>query len=231
MNTELILDYEEVLLGNQKTVSSAIFYSDAVGNEKLALNIMKYAFETYLRWTPIELYDWLTPEIMERLKPTQLLSYVRFPSELEPTDLFYVVWKIYPQQTHYSKEDLILRVYKKMLADQIKKYPKEFFTATEGVDRAIICLRYLIENYIPLRNTLQLYALFSARGNTLLKKYKLLVPCKDLFGTPLVYLHESLPKNQCNNTFYLYCRFLQEFDPKGFSEVLNEQNKLERRLG
>ena len=204
-----IAEYEDMLIGNRKAMSTYYFSYNSNGNMKLALQIMNHAFDTYLHWSPEQLRDCLTMEVMERLKLQPLLRYVIFPVELDSTkDLFYIAWQLYPGTVHFSEKDLILRVYKNLLSKQIQKYPKEFFDGRYGSIRAQVCLRYMIEQYLPFNTIDDLYDYFaSIKCNKVLRQNRLLDACRDLYDSPVEYLHKSLPKEQQNQFLYRYYDF------------------------
>lgn len=204
-----IAEYEDTLVGKRKAISTFYFSYGENGNMKLALQIMKYAFETYLKWEPQVLRDYLTSEVLERIKLKSLLRYIVFPPELNAKeDLFYIAWLIYPETIHYGKKDLALRVYKKLLDKEIQKFPKEFFTGSDGVTRTQICLRYMIEQYLHITSVKELYEFFSTdECIKTLRKYKLLTICRDLYDTPVEYLHSSLSKEQKDIFWYRYYDF------------------------
>lgn len=206
----VIAEYEDALIGKRKSVSAYYFSYGQTGNMKLALQVMKYAFETYLHWPPAVLRDYITHEILDRLKLKFLMRYIVFPPELDPqTDLFFLVWKIYPQTIHYSDKDLALRVYRNLLDGKIQKYPKEFFTGNDGVRRAQICLRYMIEQHLQFNSVKELYEFFSSTDcERVLRKNKLLVVSRDLYDSPLEYLHCSLPAEQQEDFWYRYYDFI-----------------------
>jgi len=205
----VITEYEDMLVGNRKMISNYYFTYNAAGNMKLALKVMKYAFDTYLHWTPTQLRDCLTYEVIERLRLQQLLRYVIFPVELDSTeDLFYVAWQLYPKTVHFTERDLILRIYKNLLEKKKPKFPKKFFDGTCGSLRAQVCLRYMIEQFLPFNSTDELYDYFaSPKCLKALRQNRLSSICTDLFETPLEYLHKSLPKEQQNQFLYYFYDF------------------------
>lgn len=210
VNKELMFEYDELLLGNRNGLSQGYFANGEMASEQNALELMRYAFETYLQWTPFELCDWLSWDVLELLKLKPIVRFVRFPLELNPErDLFYIACKLYPRTIHFSEADLTLAVYKKMLSGEIKKYPKEFFSGAEGMNRAAACLVYAIEQFMPVDNVYDLYAAFGKSSiNRFLRKQKLMMVCNDLFGDPLDFLHFTLPKQQKQLGMYFYCQFI-----------------------
>lgn len=204
-----IAEYEDVLIGKRKAVAPYYFNYNSIGNMRLALQIMKYAFATYLNWSPDQLRDCLTIEIIERLKLQSLLKFLEFPPELDSTkDLFYIAWLLYPSTVHFSEKDLILRVYKNLLDKKIQKYPKEFFSGRDGLTRAQVCLRFMIEQYLPTKSIDELYEYFATQKSVrVMRQNKLLVVCNDLFDTPVEFLHKSLHREQQNVFLYRYYDF------------------------
>ena len=147
---EAIYEYDELMIGNRRSISPDFFSFGDSANETMALGIMKYAFETYLRWDPIDLRDRIDTELLKSLRLLPLLRYIRFSEELDPnTDLFYIVWKIYPWTVNYSYEERVFRVYRNVLKGKICRFPKEFFSGTEGETRAKLCFRYMLEHIMP----------------------------------------------------------------------------------
>jgi len=206
-----IAEYEDVLIGGKKVISAYYFSYNASGNMKLALQIMKYAFDTYLHWSAEQLRDYLTLKVMERLKLQPLIRHIIFPVELDCNrDLFYIAWLLYPKTVHFSEKELILRVYKNLLDRKIQKYPKEFFDGMSGYRRAQVCLRYMVEQFVPVSTIDALYEFFASPDcYKVLRQKKLLVVCRDWFASPVDYLHQSLPKEQQNNFLYYYFSFRQ----------------------
>ena len=213
---EAIYEYDELMIGNRRSISPDFFSFGDSANETMALGIMKYAFETYLRWDPIDLRDRIDTELLKSLRLLPLLRYIRFSEELDPnTDLFYIVWKIYPWTVNYSYEERVFRVYRNVLNGKICRFPKEFFSGTEGETRAKLCFRYMLEHIMPFPSVNEMYRFFGMRKSwEALQKAKLSVMCRDLFGDPLEYLHAALPESQRNEMFYNRELFRREYNAK-----------------
>lgn len=211
LSQELIMEYENCLLGKSKNIPPFYFAYDSTYNMQQALAIMKYAFEVYLRsWTPIDLRENINKTLLDKLKLTGLLKYIIFPPELDPQqDYFFIVWSIYPYTIDLDKKDLILKVYKEMMTGKIKRYPKEFFTGIPGLVRAGLCLQYAIEQNLPVSSIKELYRFFSTpTASTFLRKNKLYAVYEDSFENPLAYLHYALPSSQKDETWYYYYTFI-----------------------
>lgn len=217
MNKELIYEYESVLIGQKRGLSDSLFqYQDPISNEHLALSLIKYALNTYLHWDAETLQTMLTMEVFEKLKLTELLKYIVFPPEINEDRLSYLVGLIYPRQSRYDSYISIVRTYVNVRNGTFKKYPKEFFTDSLGTQRARVCLLYYLEHYTSYGSPEELYAAFADEEilNTL-GKNKLRAVCKDLYLTPLDYLHDSLPEEQKSELLYRYHIFNTEMKRTG----------------
>lgn len=204
IDRSVIYEYEEYLIGNRKTMNQNMFNSGKVTNEAMALAIMDYAFRKYLRWHPVEIRDRIDRKLLDMLKLTRLVKFIPFPEELNPkSDYFFIVWRLYPETVNYTYEERVYHVYKQVLSGQATKFPKEYYSGEDGYERAILCFRYMIENRSGFHTIPEMYEYFSTnKGFTMLKKNKLWTVCRDLFITPLDYLHESLPDCQKNEILY-----------------------------
>ena len=213
IDRSLILEYDELLIGNRRTMNPEFFVYGEYTNELMALEIMRYAFRTYLRWDDYTLRDMLDYNLLKRLKLTGLLRFIRFPPELNPQkDLFYIAWRLYPRTVNYSYEERVFKVYKDMLDGNISKFPKEYFSGADGRKRAVLCFRYMLEHMAPFNSVIDMYRHFgSTAGAQTLKRTKLFVVGSDLFGQPVDYLHYSLPPQQRNSLMYGEQKFKSRF--------------------
>lgn len=78
----IINEYEEVLIGNRKKISSGYFLFDKKGNERVALSVVRYAIENLLGWdvhTAIRLFN---SNYISFMKLDQMIKYIAFPSDV-----------------------------------------------------------------------------------------------------------------------------------------------------
>lgn len=216
MSQEVIYEYEQLLLGKTKTFSPYHFRFSESQNEKIALSVFRYAFDTYLRWTPEQLRYNLTYDIVVCLKLNTLLKYLRFPPEADKTkDMYPIITKLYPGRFKESIRDVVTRVYTKVMNGDREKFPKEFFSGSSGQYKAILCFQIMLNQMAPFNNVQDMYKAFAGpSGVALLRKYKLYAVCTGIFEYPLDYLHASLPKNRKSEYFYHYYRFLMKAKKK-----------------
>ena len=112
----IIHEYNEVLIGRKALVPAFFFGQSDREAETTALIIFKYAFDTYLGWTPEQLRENLTYEIIEKLKLKQALKYIQYPPEFDKKkDMFYVVWRLYPHTANITLNEQVLKVYRMVL--------------------------------------------------------------------------------------------------------------------
>lgn len=207
------MEYEDILLGKRKDFSTA--YLGKENSEKEALDIIRYAFEKLLGWSPVMIRDYCTPELIQLLHLQRPVNKIEFPPELDRNqDLFYIAWLLYPHTIHHSKRDLTLRVYQKVLDGRLVKFPKNFFLTASGEINASICMRYAINQFLNVSGTKNLYMFFAdiSKAREFLKEVRLLVPCTDIYEYPIDMLHNCLSKSQQNDLFYRYGRFLTEMN-------------------
>ena len=204
MDKSCIYEYDELMIGKRKSINPDFFSYGEYANELLALEIMRYAFETYLRWDPIDLRDRIDIKLLKRLKLDPLIKYLNFPPELDSrSDYFYIVWRLYPGTIHYNYEERVFHVYRRILEGKVPKFPKEYFTGSDGAERAYLCFRYMAENIVHFESICDMYRHFCTKdGVRTLQKAKLNVICRDLFGSPLEFVHASLPNGQKNELMY-----------------------------
>lgn len=210
MYSEILYEYEMILLNKKTTFSSFFFSENAERNEKKALYVFRFAIENYLRWTPEQTKSCINYAIIDELKLNSLLKYIRFPPELDERDnMFVLVGKIYPNVVQLNPKEITLKVYKRVLEKDLYKFPKEYLSGDQkGRNRAIVCFQYMLSQFTNFKNTKEMYCYFStANGPKLLKKYRLNVACVSLFVYPIDFLHSALPKNQKDEFWYRYYKF------------------------
>ena len=202
----IIYEYEDVLLGKKSMIPPDYFNSTEENNQQLAIMVLRHMFEQYLRWSPENVKELISWDLLKKMKVVGLISYLRFPPEINPqTDLFYIAQILYPDEIHYNFKKMCINTYKKILMNDKEKLPKGFLMESTGCLRGIICLQYILDNEMTFDNVDEMYQHFaSANGTKTLKKYRLSGMCNDFFETPLDFLHHSLPKKQRNQFLYCY---------------------------
>ena len=158
----IINEYEEMLIGNRKKISSGYFLFDKKGNERVALSVIRYAIENLLGWdvhTAIRLF---TSNYISFMKLDQMIKYIAFPSDVTKDDTEYILYLLYPKYVDYDVKRYTLRIYKKVMNNECR-YPKDYMYGYLGMLRAKICLQYAINQNCLFKSADDLYNFFASK--------------------------------------------------------------------
>lgn len=222
---ELLVEYDDVMIRKRAAFSDAFFPKESVVAANNALRVMRYSFTRYLRWSQDAVREKMTTALMEKLHLLELMKYIDYPVEYDKCkDYFYLVSLVF-KSAKLTLRDKTVHTYERVLSGEQVKYPKDYFLGSDGYVKAGICLQYMINHYVAFSSFNELYSIFSTEeGYEYLQKYKLINAYKEIFDTPVDFLHFALPKHQ-KNTFYLnYYRF------KFLREMLNENGRKQKSL-
>lgn len=178
--------------------SSAFFSKNSLYNDKNAVIIFKAAFEELVGANEENIKSYLTMDCIEEMKLTPILDYISFPPGLDKNkDLWYIACLMYPKKYTYNDDQHTIEVYEKVLKDELKRFPKNFFEDFIGRHRATVCLRHMIEKYEAFNSIKEMYEFFASNeGTKELSKYQLKLVWKHVFSSPVAYLHASLGTKQ-----------------------------------
>ncbi len=202
---EYYREYDDIMLGKKSLFSSYLMSKDQ--KNKSIERVLKYAFENYLKWTPEQVRDCLTPTIIEQMKLSSLINRLECPLELDrKRDLYFVAWALYPKTKNANKYDLIVKLYNDVLTGKRDKFPKGYFNGTAGYSYAKICLKFLIQEHLIYHfdSIESMYRFFSNthQATKVLHKYRLSIPLNELYVSPLEYFHDTLSETQKNESLY-----------------------------
>lgn len=220
---ELLVEYDDIIIGKRTGFSDTFFNKESSVSSKNALKVIRYAFKRYLRWSKDAIGERMTPELMERLHLQELMRFIDYPVEYDrEKDYFYLANLIFSPQK-ITLRDKTIHIYERILDGDQAKYPKDYFSGSDGYVRAGICFQYMIDHFVSFSTFNELYSIFSSEeGYVLLKKYKLLNACKEIFETPVDFLNFALPDSQKNKFYYNYYRF------KYGREMINENGRKQK---
>lgn len=223
-------EYDEVLMGKRKTYSASCM-NKAQGS-KTSRDMLHYIFSYYLRWTPEQARDCLTPEIVKAMKLESLINRIPSPPEINrEEDLYFVAWHVYPHTVNVSKGELVVKVYTDVISGRASKFPKNYFDGNDGYVRARLLFLIMVKEYLSFESLEQMYAFFASdAGRKAINQHKLTVPLRELYASPLDYLHDSLRKDQKSDELYIkYSKHVKKRVGKGLIEVevqaLDEEEK------
>lgn len=196
-------EYDNVLIGEQESISPLQFGPDPRINHGRALSVFRYAIEYVLGWTPEEAQCVLSEEILRFMKLDGLYRYLILPSDWEPGDTDYILYLLYPRKMPYNVAKYAVRTYKRVLAGEMR-YPQDYMYGYLGMLRARICLQYsLNQDGMFFDSAEDVYKLFaSPEGARYLERKNLLQLCNSFYFSPVEYLHESMPKNEKSEFLY-----------------------------
>jgi len=206
-------EYDDVLVGKKKTYSAALMARD--NGPAMCAEILRRIFKKYLDWSPFQIRDCLTQEIVERMCLAPFIRRIPSPSEVNrETELYYVAWFLYPETKNVSEAELVCKVYRDLMEGKIQKFPKNYFNDNVGYYRAKILFMTMLNEYFSgyFSDIEHLYRFFAANeGKSAIDKYKLKTPMQERYGNPLDYLHDSLPTSmQTKESEELYRKIRQK---------------------
>lgn len=168
--------YEKILSGEIKNFNSYFFQS--AYKKKRLTNLIKYLIEEKLKISPQDALTKLSRNILEEYKLTVLLKYIKRPVELDKNDLSYIVFYAYPNIKRPTQKDLTLTLFKQILNNEKKSFPKNYFLDVEkGEERVRYCIEYIRQDILKID-----FKKFCQILNIeLLKKYKLKILLSSIY--------------------------------------------------
>lgn len=221
-------EFDDVLMGRRKTYSSALMAKEQ--GPFMCAELLKSIFKLYLKWTPEDVRDNLTPEIVQQLKISPLVKRIPCPPEVDSTtELYYVAWYLYPETRNVQEPELIIKLYTDILNGKVKKFPSGYFDGNDGYLRAHILFLTMVREYLhPFKNLEALYKFFaSPEGKNCLMRYKLTIPLRELYGSALAFLHDALPWSQKDEDLYRKYNRLQSLRENGNYLPVTKQEREE----
>lgn len=173
-------DYDEMLIGTKKKITTFINAEPGGGNEVIALNIVRYAIEDILGWTPEEAIKKFDGYIIHKMQLDRVAEYIHYPIEIQGEEPLYILSRLYPKLVHLSPRQLVEKQFEHVLFDH-KQFPRDYFVGTEGFFRFCVCMRYLFLNYKRMKNLEEMYTFtLSPEGRRFMSAHRLLSPAIQL---------------------------------------------------
>ena len=219
----IINEYEEILIGNRKKISSNYFLFDKKGNERVALSVIRYAIENLLGWDVQNAIKLFNSNYISFMKLDQMVKYIVFPSDVTKDDTEYILYLLYPKYVDYDIKRYTLRIYEKVMNNE-GRYPKDYMYGYLGMLRAKICLQYAINQNLLFKSADDLYNFFASKECIkYLKQNKLYQLYVSFYSTPLEYMHDSMPSSVKNEFLFHNYMFLNKYQ-----QVVTEEEKAEK---
>ena len=205
----VIMEYDDILCGVKKR-----FSKDMILNEKSVRAIGRFAFHYYMRWTPQDIKNKLTLDVLQKLKLDKLFEkYADFPHELNAKkDTYYYAHWLYPDIIPYDIRASVLQVYQDVLNGKRNLFSMNFFNDDYALERAEICLQEALKR-TEFKNEYEMYELFAdpQRANEFLEKFRLTKPAQTYYKSAVQFLHSALPEHNKNEFWFNYFLFLPQY--------------------
>ncbi len=208
----LFMDYENSLIGANKDIGIYNFYGAEAGgaNQYRAIVCIRYVLENVLEGDVDESIKKFDDYIIRLMKLERIVDFIRYPTEVKNRDPRYILSLIYPERIHLNLENMVLDIYKDVLAHEAQ-FPREYFAGANGFFRYCICLQYLITHYHPISSLSELYNfIISPEGKRFLTEYRLKTPADQLEINPLDCLYELTKEDSLSNLYYKYYSFQEQ---------------------
>lgn len=221
---EVLADYDQLVIGNLRNIDPYYFADKSrETNQSLALLVIQYAIEKYIKWSPQKMYASITMDIMHQWHLATILRYVDFPADMNKEKYTsYLAHMIYPDIIQCTEADICLAVYRRALDGANKKVPKDFFRGAHAMDYLCYCLRYVIDNFTNFKTLEEAYEFFgTTKCMKFLRTYKLGSCIKEQFEAPIVPFYLLCAHDQQIPILFHYYRFWSVFE-----EVEREQESI-----
>lgn len=229
----LLYEYTKVLTGEISGFSSYILGGKVPQSQNNAKIICRLAFEIFLRWTPDDVANRLTLDILKAMKLDTVVPYLDLPDDyFNSGDYTLLAAEIYPGKLSVSERTLVINTYKMVLKGSenggMYRFPKKYFDGNIGLKRAHICFQYLLDNYVFFHNTKEMYEFFSTpTGFKFINEHGLKLVLRDVFISPVRFLHESLPEEDRDEFLYRYYNFQFWFTKE--KKIYEQYKKIKRK--
>lgn len=209
ISQNLLYEYQLLLLGRIPSIQPDLFDGEARQKEKAALDIIRYAVENLLRWTPKEMAAKFDEDVIQKMKLTKVVSYVPFPPEADKKrDYFVYAHKLYPDIIPMDLYTLTILTYNNVHEKHLVKFPKGFFDDNLGRARALMCMNYALSRDGNFQSKQELYRMFTeTSGMQFIQKHRLDLARRLSWENAIDFVHESLSRNDRDEMWYHYYKF------------------------
>ena len=217
LDLEVIAEYENVLIGKRKAVDPFYFaHRSPETNERTTLMLIRYVCETYLQWSPQKIRMSLTLDVLKKWHLYYFIRHIRFRPEVDPElDAGYIACLLYPDAIRVDDREICISVYKRVLSGEIKKFPKDFFSGREGMNRVSYCLKYAIDNTANFTSVEDMYRFFGTNEcSKFLRNARLATHVKELFEAPITAFYRLTSGEQDDPFLFNVYRFWQIYNTR-----------------
>lgn len=206
---DIIMEYDDILCGVKKR-----FSKDVALNEKSVRAIGRFAFSYYMQWTPQDIKNKVTLDVLKKLKLDKLFEkYAGFPHELNAKkDTYYYAHWLYPDLISYDVRSSVLQVYIDVIEGRRNLFSMNFFNDDYALERAEICLQEALKR-TEFKNEYEMYRFFASptEAAEFLEKFRLTKPAQMYYKNPVQFLHSALPEHNKNEFWFNYFIFVPQY--------------------
>ena len=232
----ILVEYDDSLIGRTEYLDSANFYSVTPGgvNQALALQVIRYALEKMLEWEPKTSIAKFDRYMIRLMNLDQVVRYIDYPAEIEYGDPRYILACLYPGRIKLDEQTLVQETYRRVLEagsgdDKKVQFPREYFSGGAGFRRFCLCLKYLVENTLKIKNVEELYDFFdSPAGKKYLYDFRLKVPAEQFSISMPDVIHYVTHDEPHSDLYYFKHKFDMEYKRICSEESETEKENLEK---
>lgn len=216
-----LFEYGEILMG-KKSGFDVTFRGSLEDKRRTAGVIWRYAIEKILGWSPEQAAIYMNDELIKTLRLDTTFGYMDYgTNDNIYFDIRFVLQYAFPEKIKYSLEDDAKNEYERIMKlgkwendTEKHQFHKNYFKGPDGERRAAVVLNCAINSFLPDVTNLELYEFFADRGsaNVWLKKNEIESGKKNLYNTPLEYLHYALPPERSNSVYFLNAWLKADFE-------------------
>lgn len=246
---QLIQNWTEGFASNKPFTLSAQFFSyTEEQNHEDAVGLMRHVFEEVLGWSPYDVQNHCTKEVIDVLGLRSAYRALMWPYTYDAngkkiplienrSGYGYVAALLYPEVIRtLGKKNIWIMDYNALLSGRGQRaFRVDDFLGNDGIDHARLLLNHYLVNHPDERyKTMDdVYKVFGNKKDAekILKKAKLLTVSQALFSSPLEYLHMSLPDDGSDSSrdhlSYDFYRFENLFHDS--DDVMVHRNEIMER--
>lgn len=201
----LILEYTEILIGNQKNYTDDYFAGSKSTNKRLAIQFIRSVAHIYFQCDNLAAARiTFTPQVFKIMKLDKILRYIYVPPYVDSVDRTDYLINLIFTNNFDSELWVATRYCERVIDGTLPRFPKNYMLGDSDIWRSCFCLRYFLTYDFPTTPPIKLYAFAaSTRFRPWLQDHLLTNSCSKLFSSPVEYLHMSLPENMRNDMYFL----------------------------
>lgn len=201
----LILEYTEILIGNQKNYTDDYFSGSKAANKKLAIRFIRAVAHIYFQCDNLAAARiTFNEQVFTAMKLDKIIRYIHVPSYVDKVDRTDYIINLIFTNNFDSELWVATRYCERVIAGTIPRFPKNYMLGDSDIQRSCFCLRYFLTYDFPSAPPAKLYAFAaSTKFRPWLQNHLLTNSCSKLFSSPVEYLHLSLPENMRSEILFL----------------------------